>query len=153
MSLKINGFCQSLGEPTLSYPHEATGALGRVRNNLGETPSPPIQERRSEPRMHLPLHVRVCGTDLLQRAFQAGGRVENINRGGLYVELCEQIGVGAKLLIFVRPSSVTVETQTTPFGVMRGIVTRVEHRGDGMAGVGVRITHRREERLWDDGLG
>ncbi|MEJ7713951.1 MAG: PilZ domain-containing protein [Pyrinomonadaceae bacterium] len=129
------------------------GRSGRVRNDFGEVPNSSIRERRSEPRLHVPMHVKVCGTDLLQRAFQVGGRVENINQGGLYVELGEQIGVGAKLLIFVSPPNVVVETQTTPFSVMRGIVTRVEHRGDGMAGVGVRITHRREERVWDDGLG
>lgn len=102
-------------------------------------------ERRGEPRMKLSMSVKVCGTDLLQRTFETDGLLENISTGGLYVKFDEQVEIGSKLLIFVRPLSVSIETETTPFGVVRGIVTRVEPPVDGFAGVGIRITHRRNE--------
>lgn len=91
------------------------------------------------------MSVKVCGTDLLQRTFETDGFLENISTGGIYVKFNEQVGIGAKLLIFVRPLSVSVETETTPFGVVRGIVARVEPPVEGLAGVGIRITHRRKE--------
>lgn len=103
-------------------------------------------DRRDEPRLHVPLRVKVCGTDLSARAFESEGVVDNISRGGLYVRLGERVDVGAKLLIFVRPLSVRTETDSTPFGVMRGIVNRVEPQPDGLSGLGVVITHRRYQQ-------
>ncbi|MEJ7615602.1 MAG: PilZ domain-containing protein [Pyrinomonadaceae bacterium] len=132
----------------MSYPFETSRALGRDRRNASDVQG---LDRRSEPRMHLDMHAKVCGTDLLERTFETSGRVENISHSGLYVELGERVGVGAKLLIFVRPLSVSVETETTPFGVVRGIVMRVEPRAEGRAGLGIRITHRRQEGKYERG--
>lgn len=102
-------------------------------------------ERRSEPRMHVPLQVKVCGTDMLDQVFEVEASVDNISRSGLYLRLDEQVAVGSKLLIFMRPLSVDAETETTPFGVIRAIVRRVERQEDGSSGLGLQIAHRRQQ--------
>lgn len=102
-------------------------------------------ERRYDARMHIPLHVKVCGTSAANEAFEFEGVVDNISRGGLYVRINERLDVGAKLLIFVRPLGVEDETESTPFGIMRGVVKRVEPQPDGFSGLGIVVTHRRQQ--------
>ncbi|HVG38689.1 MAG TPA: PilZ domain-containing protein [Pyrinomonadaceae bacterium] len=101
-------------------------------------------ERRAETRMHIPLHVKVCGNTADHEAFEIEGVVDNISRSGLYVVAGEALAVGTKLLIFMRPLSVEDEDDTTPFGIMRGEVKRVVRQADGLTGLGIAINHRRQ---------
>lgn len=101
-------------------------------------------ERRRDQRLHIPLHVKVCGNNSAQQAFEIEGVVDNISRSGLYVKAQEPLEVGTKLLIFMRPLSVKDENDSTPFGIMRGEVRRVEYEADGLTGLGIAINHRRQ---------
>jgi hypothetical protein len=101
---------------------------------------PVEEERRGKKRFRGALPVRVRGTDVDARQFQAQTLLDDLSASGLYMQLPFRVTRGIRLLMTIRYVMPVAGEDSAHTIVASGIVRRTEDRPGGLYGIGVEFT-------------
>ena len=93
-------------------------------------------ERRSKPRLYVPIPATVRGVSASGQIFEVGLSLDNLSASGFYLRMPQQVELGTKIFVLTRltPSFLVA---------IRGKVLRVEPQPDGTWGVAAAIIRYR----------